>query len=53
MDLTSDGGFTTISDWNDWSHITFAGVGDGDGAPFAQPEVVTEQPTPENLPSGG
>ena len=53
VDLTSDGGFTTISDWNDWSHITFAGVGDGDGAPFAQPDVVTEQPTPENLPSGG
>ena len=53
VDLTSDGGFTTISDWNDWSHITFAGVGDGDGAPFAEPEVVTEQPTPANLPSGG
>lgn len=47
VDLNGDSLLSTLNDWNDWATIFFGGVGDADGAsPFAEPEVVTEQPVP-------
>jgi hypothetical protein len=42
----ADGQLNVLSDWNDWSHLVFTGVGDGDGAPLTPTEIVTEQPFP-------
>lgn len=44
----ADGLFSSLTDYNDWAHLSFHGVGDADGASVAEPQVVTEQPVPHS-----
>jgi hypothetical protein len=43
IDLNQDGVFQTLTDFNDWSHISFGGLTEADGARIA-PTWVVEQP---------
>ena len=43
---TCGGTLTTLRDFDDWSNLNFGGIGDGDGAPVAPLEIISEQPVP-------
>jgi Fibronectin type III domain len=43
IDLNQDGVFQTLTDFNDWSHLSFGGLTEADGA-RARPTWVVEQP---------
>jgi hypothetical protein len=45
-------GLTVLNDYNDWANLFFAGIGDGDGAPLAPIEIITDQPVPEGFENG-
>ena len=46
VDLDNNVGFQTYSDFDDWAHISLAGLSDVDGAraAVAPPQWVVEQP---------
>jgi len=45
-DINGDGLKTTLTDPNDWSLVSFAGLTDADGARVTAPQVIVEQPVP-------
>src|SRR6185295_8331265 len=38
--LNCGGTLTTLKDYDDWGHILFVGIGDGDGRSVLRPEIV-------------